>query len=74
MQVRRRIVEGYAETKQSADDTLKTIAQLQMLLQFKLKNVQELLPCTSMPSLLLPVWILCGIRLLCDGRGKGLCL
>ena len=34
----------------SADDTLKTIAQLQMLLQFKLKNVQELLPCTSMPS------------------------
>ena len=32
------------EVNRSVDDILKTIAQLQMLLQFKLKNVQELRP------------------------------
>lgn len=35
------------EVNKSAEDMIKTIIKLQMLLQFKLENVRELMPCTK---------------------------
>lgn len=35
------------EINKSVDDTIKNMIKLQMLLQFKLDNIKEILPCTS---------------------------
>ena len=55
------------EINRSAEDMMKTIIQLQMLLRFKLKNVQELLPCSALPCLLPKRGSTCCMR----GTGKG---
>ena len=55
------------EINRSAEDMMKTIIQLQMLLRFKLKNVQELLPCPALPCLLPKRGSTCCMR----GTGKG---
>lgn len=41
------ILHDAIEINKSVDDTIKNIIKLQMLLQFKLENIIELLPCTS---------------------------
>lgn len=38
------------QVNRSANDMLKTMIKLQMLLQFKLENVRELMPCTTTAS------------------------
>lgn len=40
-------LEDVVAVNKSADDMLKTMIKLQMLLQFKLENVHELMPCTT---------------------------
>ncbi|MEA4955899.1 MAG: hypothetical protein VB096_10395 [Pseudoflavonifractor sp.] len=39
-----------AQVNKSADDMMKTMVKFQMLLQFKLENVHDLMPCTTTTS------------------------
>lgn len=40
-------LQDIAQVNKSADDMLKTMVKFQMLLQFKLENVHDLMPCTT---------------------------
>ena len=41
------LIHDVIEINKSVDNTIKNMIKLQMLLQFKLENIKELLPCTS---------------------------